>query len=99
MDLKEAKTLRSDPYGTRYFKCVQRLKKPWPRTKGKYKNDVSPENINKDVEIMKKESEILELKTIITEIRISHKGSTVDLNIQKKKAVNLDKFIEIIKTE
>lgn len=42
---------------------VQRLKRNHGQeTKGKYKNDVSPENINKDVEIMKKESEILELK-------------------------------------
>ena len=48
------------------------------------------ENINKDVEIIKKESEILELRTIITEMRISPQGLNSRFKYQEeKKSVNL----------
>lgn len=49
---------------------------------------------------MKKESEILELKTIITEMRISPQGLNSRFKYPEEKSSEFkDKFIEIIKTE
>ena len=84
--------MRSDPYGTRYFKCVQRLQETMSKELKENIRMMShpTENINKDVEIIKKESEILELRTIITEMRISPQGLNSRFKYQEeKKSVNL----------
>lgn len=93
--------MRSDPYGTRYFKGVQRLKETMSKELKENIRMMShqTENINKDVEIIKKESEILELKTTITEIRISQGLSSRYKYPEERISEFSDKFIEIIKTE
>ena len=94
--------MRSDPYGTRYFKCVQRLKETMSKELKENIRMMShqTENINKDVEIIKRESEILKLKTTITEIRISPQGLSSRFKYPEERINEFeDKFIEIIKTE
>ena len=66
--------------------CSETKRNHVQRTKGKYKNDVSPNReYQQRCRNLKKESEILELKTIITEMRISPQGLNSRFKYQEEK--------------
>ena len=81
--------MRSDPYGTRYFKCVQRLKETMSKELEERTVSHQIENTSKETELTEgNQIEILELKCVITEIKISLEGLSRH-NHTEKKSTNL----------